>query len=602
MNNRSIVVLLTSLIPCITTILPLATTVADEPRAIEPKEVKSVGVSSSYHLKDFRGKEYDLFEFKQSKFVVTIFLGTECPLAKLYAPRLADLHNEFSEQGVSFFGINSNQHDSLTEIAGHARRHGINFPVLKDLGNGFADLAGAERTPEVVVWDANRRIRYRGRIDDQFGVGYIRNEPTSHDLRAALEELLSGKKVSSPVTKPVGCIIGRVREPEPNSPVTYSNQIARIMQKRCIECHRPGEIAPFSLLEYDEVVGWAEMIAEVVDQSRMPPWHADPAHGTFVNDRRLSAEEKELIFAWVQAGAPEGDPNDLPPPRTFIVGSQLPQPADLELKMREEPFVVKAEGEVAYQNFVVDPGFKEDKWIKMVEAVPGTKAVVHHIVVFLRPPTNKQAHGFAPGLQFLTTYVPGYRARPLPDGFAKFVPAGTQLVFQLHYTPIGTEQTDLSKLRVVFADPKEVKRLVVSSTVEISHQDLLIPAHAENHRSEATRKAPFKNAKLLSVFPHMHIRGKSFRMEAKYSDGGHETILNVPRYDFNWQTTYRLAEPKAMPQGTELVIVGHHDNSVSNLANPDPTTPVRWGDQTWEEMFIAICEWSIPVPDRLKNL
>ena len=568
-----------------------------------PKSDAAVGAVSeisSFRLKDYRGKVHDLSDFKESKFVVAIFLGTECPLAKLYAPRLVELHNEFSAQGVSFVGINSNQHDSITEIAGHARRHGIQFPILKDLRNELADRIGAERTPEVFVWDANGEVRYHGRIDDQFGVGYIRSEPTSHDLRTALEELLGGEEVSSPVTEAVGCIIGRVREPDPTSPVTYSNQIARIMQHRCVECHRPGEIAPFSLLEYDEVVGWAEMIAEVVEQSRMPPWHADPAHGTFTNDRRLTSEEKNLIFQWVRAGAPEGDPQDLPPPRTFIADSQLPQPADLELKMREEPFVVKPEGEIAYQNFIVDPGFKEDKWIKMVEAVPGTKAVVHHIVVFLRPPENSQQHGFAPGLQFLTTYVPGYRARPLPDGLAKFVPAGTQLVFQLHYTPIGTEQTDLSKLRIVFADPTSVERLVVSSTVEIKHEDLLIPANTENHRSEAKANVPFENAKLLSVFPHMHLRGKSFRLEAKYPDGRQETILNVPQYDFNWQTTYRLAEAKEMPPETELLIVGHHNNSASNLANPDPTQPVRWGDQTWEEMFIAICEWSVPVPERLR--
>ena len=500
-------------------------------------------------------------------------------------------------KGVSFVGINSNQQDSLTEIAAHARRHGVGFPVLKDLGNKLADQLGAERTPEVVVWDNTGKIRYRGRIDDQYGVGYVRNAPTRHDLRNALEELLSGKAVSAPVTKAVGCIIGRVRIADATSAVTYSNQIARILQDHCVECHRPGEIAPFSLLEYDEVVGWAEMIAEVVEESRMPPWHADPKHGKFKNDRRLSDDERELIFDWVRAGAPQGDPKQLPPAREFIVGSQLPQPADVELTMRDKPFRVKAEGEIPYQNFVVDPGFKEDKWIKMAEAIPGTREVVHHIVVFLRPPKNAHERGFAPGLQLLATYVPGYRARPLPPGLAKFVPAGTQFIFQLHYTPNGTEQEDLSKLRIVFADPAEVQRQVVSTAVEIKHDELLIPANAENHRSEASNIVRFENGQLLSVFPHMHLRGKSFRMEAKFPDGRKETILNVPRYDFNWQTTYRLQEAKAMPQGTVLQIVGHHNNSASNLANPDPTQPVRWGDQTWEEMFIGLCEWSIPVPE-----
>lgn len=598
MTNRS-----TSSIPRALFVFAASLVIAGVNAGAEELKTTSPGVIrvdlAGIQLKDYRGKLHTLTDYQDSQFVVAIFLGTECPLAKLYGPRLAKLAEEFSEQNIAFLGINSNQQDSLTEIAGHARKHGIEFPVLKDLKNEFADRIGAERTPEVFVWDSAGRIRYHGRIDDQFGVGYIRNSPTAHDLRTALKELLDGKEVSVPETEAVGCIIGRIREPDSTSPVTYCNQIARILQNRCVECHRPGEIAPFSLLDYDEVVGWAEMIAEVVDQSRMPPWHADPKYGHFANDRRLSDKEKELIFEWVRRGAPRGNPKDLPAPRTFIPGSQLPQPADREFKMRDEPFVVKADGEIPYQNFVVDPGFTEDKWIKMAEAIPGTTSVVHHIVVFLRPPENQEKRGFAPGLQFLTTYVPGYRARPLPAGLAKFVPAGTQMIFQVHYTPNGTEQSDLSKLRIVFADPKEVKRLVVSTAVEIGHDKLLIPANAENHRSEASAKVHFKNGELLSVFPHMHLRGKSFRMEAKYPDGEHETILNVPHYDFNWQTTYRLKEAKRMPHGTELQIIGHHNNSDSNLANPDPSRPVRWGDQTWEEMFIGLCEWSIPIPDSL---
>ena len=558
-----------------------------------------LGSVADFTIKDYRGKEHSLADFQNYEFVVGVFLGTECPLAKLYAPRLAKLAQDYESRGVAFVGINSNQQDSITEIASHARRHGIQFPILKDVGNKLADQMGAQRTPEVFVWDRDGRVRYRGRIDDQYGVGYIRNEPTRQDLAIALDELLEGKRISQTVTEAVGCIIGRIQTPDEDSPITYSNQIARILQNRCAECHREGEIAPFTLLSYDDVVGWAEMIAEVVDEGRMPPWHADPEYGHFSNDRRLSPLEKQQIIEWVRRGAPEGDPADLPEPSTFIAGSQLPQPADLELYMRDEPFVVKAEGEVAYQNFVVDPGFTEDKWITMAEALPGNRSVVHHIVVFIRPPENEQTKGFNQGLQFLTTYVPGYLARPLPDGMAKVVPAGSQFVFQLHYTPIGTEQTDRSKLRMVFADPEDIEHLVISSAVQIRHKDLLIPAHAENHQSKARGKIGFPDGSLLSLFPHMHLRGKAFRIEAKYPDGRQETLLNVPNYDFNWQTTYRLAEPKQMPKGTELVIIGHHNNSETNLANPDPSIDVRWGDQTWEEMLIALYEWSVPVPETM---
>ena len=553
----------------------------------------------AFTLKDFRGKSHSLDDFQEHKLVVCVFLGTECPLAKLYGPMLSQLEKDYKELGVAVVGVNSNQQDSITEIGGYARRHGIEFPILKDLSNRLADQLKVTRTPEVVVWDQELTIRYRGRIDDRYGVGYIRNEATRNDLRIALDELLAGKPVTKQVTETVGCLIGRVREPDPKSPVTYSKQIVRILQERCVECHRAGEIAPFTLTSYEDVVGWAEMIDEVVDENRMPPWHADPQHGEFSNDRRLTATEKSQIHEWVRRGAPEGDHRDLPKPRQFIEGSQLPQHADLEFHMKSEPFVVKAEGEIAYQNFEVDPEFKEDKWITMAEALPGNRAVVHHIVVFVKPPESTETKGFAPGLQFLTTYVPGYLAKPLPNGMAKWVPAGSHFVFQLHYTPIGTEQTDLSKLRLVLTEPKNVEHLVLSSAVQIDQDKLVIPANARNHRSEASGKVGFEHGELISLFPHMHLRGKSFRIDAKFPDGNVETLLNVPRYDFNWQTTYRLTNPKPIPQGTELIIVGHHNNSASNLANPDPTKTVHWGDQTWDEMLIALYEWSIPVPKSL---
>ena len=576
----------------------LAISVGELPAA----EIEQTEHVSDFTLKDFRGKSHSLDDFKTNKLVVCVFLGTECPLAKLYSPRLAQMAKKYKDRDVAFVGINSNQQDSITEIASHARRHGIGFPILKDLSNHFADELRISRTPEVVVWDQSQTIRYRGCIDDQYGVGYIRDAANRNDLQIALDELLAGKPVTKPVTEPVGCLIGRVRKPDPESPLTYSKQIARIMQRRCVECHRAGEIAPFTLTNYKDAVGWAEMIGEVVDENRMPPWHADPKHGQFSNDRRLTSAEKSQILEWVERGAPEGNPRDLPKPRKFIVGSQLPRKADLELFMKDEPFAVKAEGEIAYQNFVVDPGFKEDKWITMAEAVPSNRAVVHHIVIFAKPPKSKGRKGFARGFQFLTTYVPGYLSRPLPSGMAKCVPAGSQIVFQMHYTPIGTEQTDLSKLRLVFAEPKNVKRLVLSSSVQIAHKELVIPANAQSHRSEARRMIGFKNAQLLSLFPHMHLRGKSFRIDAKYPDGKQETLLNVPHYDFNWQTTYRLLNPKSIPPGTEMIVVGHHDNSQANLANPDPNKTVRWGDQTWEEMMIALYEWSIPIPkDLIEN-
>ena len=542
----------------------------------------------NFSLRDFRGKQHSLGDYNDSKIVVVAFLGTECPLAKLYGPRLQKLSDTYRTKGVTFLGINSNSQDSITELAVYARRHRLSFPQLKDVGNKIADQFSAKRTPEVFVLDDRRAVRYWGRIDDQYGIGYIRDEPKRNDLATAIDEMLAGKPVRIAQTESVGCHIGRIHKPDTESKITYTNQIARILQKRCVECHRKGDIAPFALTEYDEVAGWAEMIYEVVEQHRMPPWHANPKFGHFANERRLTKAEREMIFAWVEAGAPQGDPADLPKPTEYLQGWQLPQQPDVVIAMRDEPFSVPAEGVVRYKYFRVDPGFSEDKWIKMAEILPGNRAVVHHVLIFVRPPGDRGNGGTG---DFLVSYVPGLRARPFPDGMAKLVPAGSELIFQIHYTPIGSPQEDLSKVGLVFADPKDVTHLVM--TTKAAQRRLAIPPHAENHRVASTSSNHADDLLLLSMMPHAHLRGKSFRYEAILPGGERETLLDVPSYDFNWQTSYRLAKPKTLPAGTRIHVVAHYDNSEDNPANPDPNATVRWGDQTWQEMMIGYFDIAI---------
>ena len=284
--------------------------------------------------RDFQGQEHKLADYAGHPVIIVAFLGTECPLARLYGPRLQEIAADYAEQGVAVIGVNSNLQDSLSEIGAYARRGGISFPIIKDSGNAIADQFGAERTPEVFVLDADRKIRYRGRIDDQYVVGVVRNAATRHDLREAVDELLAGRTVSEPETTALGCIIGRTREVNEDSPVTSSNQIARLFNDRCVECHRAGEIGPFPMTSYDDVAGWGEMIAEVVSERRMPPWHAHPDHGTFLNDRRLTDAERELISVWVENGCPEGDPSELPQPRQFTEGWALPRAPDAVYAMR----------------------------------------------------------------------------------------------------------------------------------------------------------------------------------------------------------------------------------------------------------------------------
>lgn len=540
---------------------------------------------AGFELQDYRGKSWSLDDFQNIQAVAVVFVGVECPLVGHYAARLQKLAEQYQAAGVAFIAIDSNQQDSLTELAHFARTHKIEFPVLKDPGNKVADAFGATRTPEVFLLDRDRRVVYHGRIDDQFTYGRQKPAVEQTYLTTAIDELIAGKSISTREAAAVGCLIGRVLTPKADSDVTYSRQIARIFQDHCVSCHRPGEIGPFALTDYDEVVGWAEMIREVVSEQRMPPWHANPKYGHFINDTRLSDEEKNQIYQWVEAGAPEGDKADLPPPREFTPGWQIGQP-DAVVYMSEKPHSVPATGEVRYQYFVVDPGFTDDKWVKSAECRPGNRAVVHHIIVGLAAPGSQGRVRELGGQhsEWLTATAPGARPLLLREGMAKLIPAGSKLVFQMHYTPNGTATEDRSCVGFIFADAKDVKRIV--GTEKAANNRLNIPPGAENYKVEATHTFG-SDQLMLAMFPHMHLRGKAFRYTAHYPDGEEEILLDVPAYDFNWQNTYEFAEPKKMPSGTRLHCEAWFNNSASNLANPDPTASVRWGDQTWEEMMIG---------------
>lgn len=553
----------------------------------------------NFTLNDFRGKEHALNDFLvDHDFVVVYFFGTECPLAKLYSARLQEMSQEYDAKGVAFVAINSNVHDNISEIESHVNRHNVTFPALKDVGNKIADKFGATRTPEVFVLDKEGVVKYTGRIDGQYtfgsGVGLSSPAEKRQDMRIALDELLAGKEVTEPYVMAKGCIIGRVRDVK-ESEVTYSNQISRIFQKRCVECHREGQIAPFAMTDYEEVAGWGEMIAEVVDDQRMPPWHADPNHGEFANAQVLTSTEKEQIHTWVDAGCPQGDVADLPEPIAFHEGWYLPREPDEIFYISEKPVQIKAEGTEPYQYFTVDPGFTEDKWVTLAEARPSNAAVCHHIIVFVQPPTSEpRDHGDS---RLLVGFAPGTRPQPMKQGWAKRIPAGSKLVFQMHYTPIGSPQEDRSMVGLIYCDESEVTHRAV--TTNSAKHDFVIPPGAKDYEV-VSEKEFTKDTILTSLFPHMHMRGSAFKYEVTYPDGKTEVLLDVPVYDFNWQNHYILKEPKLLPKGTKMVCTALFDNSLDNLANPDPTEEVRWGDQTWEEMMIGWHDVAFPIASNAK--
>ncbi len=501
-----------------------------------------------------------------------------------YLPVLIELYTEYSTKDVAFVGINANTQDSRERVAAHARQNAIPFPVVKDVGNKVADQLGARRTPEAIVVDSNGFIRYQGRIDDQFGIGYARaGKPTRRDLAEALDEILAGKLVSVPKTEVAGCCIGRVAKPKENGHITYAKQVSRILQNHCQECHRPGQIAPMSLLTFEDALAWSDTIREVITEGRMPPWYADPRYGKFSNDRRLSPEDKETLLAWLDNRTPRGDDKDLPPPRSFPEGWSIGKP-DVIISM-PTPFEVpaKAPEGVPYQYFTVDPGFKEDRWVQRAEIRPGAPSVVHHSVVMVQ--TREKLDFHESGI-VLCGAAPGELPLDLPDGLAKKIPAGAKLVFQMHYTPNGKAQSDQTCVGLVFAKKPPRHRVITDAIYNLKFLSVLehIPAGAENYKMESTQSF-WHNAHLLNFFPHMHLRGKDFLYEAIYPDGKKEILLSVPRYDFNWQSVYRLAEPLALPKYTKIHCIAHFDNSANNPNNPDPTKNVYWGYQTWEEMM-----------------
>ena len=534
------------------------------------------------------GKTIDLKGMKDAKGFVVVFLGTQCPINNEYIPELNRIEKDYAPKGIRLVGVNANKQDAPATVAEYAKKYAAGFPIVKDPRNEVADTFGARRTPEAFLLSPTGEILYQGRIDDQFGVDYRRpGRPTRRDLVAALDELLDGKPISTPRTEAAGCFIGRAKKPSAEGKVTFTKDISRILQKNCQDCHRPGQIGPMSLVGYDDVSAWAETIREVVDDGRMPPWYADPRHGKWANGRVLSKDDKAAIRAWVAAGAPRGDEADMPAPRAFPRDWQIGKP-DIVYTMPSE-FDVPAEtpkAGIPYKYFSVQPDFTEDRWIERAEAKAGAPEVVHHILIFIVP-AGQSLRMDAPG-GVLTGMAPGDMPMVLEPGYAKKLPAGARLVFQMHYTPNGRAQKDRSSVGLVFAKGPP-KHRVLTKPIHNSwfySGVTSIPPDAENFSIVA--KATFAHdVQILGLLPHMHLRGKDFVYEAVRPDGKKETILSVPKFNFNWQSVYRPEKPIRLAKGTTLRCEAHFDNSAKNPQNPDPKKRLYWGDQTWEEMMIG---------------
>ncbi|MGQ0732597.1 MAG: thiol-disulfide isomerase [Acidobacteriota bacterium] len=362
---------------------------------------------------------------------------------------------------------------------------------------------------------------------------------------------------------------------------TFTKDVAPILYKNCTECHRPSMFAPMSLMTYEDARPWARAIKQRVVAREMPPWHADPAHGTFKNDPSLSQKDIDTIVAWVDAGAPRGNESDLPPAPQYPEGWTIGEP-DAIFTMTEE-YTIPAEGTIPYMYFRIPTNLTEDKYIKAIEIRPGNRAVVHHVIANAQPgglnPQDERARGRI-GLGGTTPNKPGH---VYEEGVARRLPAGSDIVLQMHYTTMGVAARDRTSLAVKWATEPPTKVVGGGNAMNVR---FAIPPGAANHEVTASRTFT-EDTYLTTMTPHMHVRGKDMKYVAYYPDGRQEILLSVPKYDFNWQHSYELAEPKLLPKGTKLEVIAHFDNSTNNLFNPDPTATVRWGDQTWEEMMIG---------------
>jgi len=385
-----------------------------------------------------------------------------------------------------------------------------------------------------------------------------------------------------------------------NAP-TYSKDVVPILQKHCQSCHRPGEAAPFSMLTYEETRPWTGAMKMAVRQKVMPPWYADPQVGHFSNDRSLTEEEIDTIVAWVTAGAPEGDPNDMPPRLNFVEGWGIPKP-DITFQLPKE-FAVPKSGMVEYQYVIVPTGFTEDKWVQAAEVRPTERSVVHHIIAYVREPGSNYFKGQKPGQffeapppkadeavdtsalpsDFLVGYAPGQPAEILRPGEAKLIKAGSDIVFEVHYTPNGKAVMDRTKLGLVFAKEPPKKRV---QTLSATNGTFKIPPGDPNYRVDASFEIR-KPLTLASIHPHMHARGKDFEYRVVFPNGDTRTILRVPQYNWHWQLWYNLADPITLPKGTKIECTAHFDNSPNNPENPDPTKTVIWGQQNSDEMMVG---------------
>lgn len=553
---------------------------------------------------DLAGERHKLSDFSNRKALVVALTGTGCPLCQKYAPTLAELERRYRERSVVFLFVNPNESETVDEVKRAVETHKFQGSYVRDASKELCRALGARTTTEVFVLDAARTLVYRGAVDDQYGFAYALNQPRHTYLDDALDAVLTSRRPDVAVTSSPGCELFYTENsisPQ-QTPVTYHNRVSRIIQNNCLECHRDGGPAPFALASYEEVKDYAGMIRGVVQRGIMPPWFAaspasrnkgDEHRPLWANDRSLSTADRADLVAWIEANVPEGESADAPLPGKFAEGWLIGEPdAVFEFP---QPIKVKATGILPYKYIVVETNFEEDRWVQAIQVVPGDASVVHHVLVFVLPSRDAKERHANPrrrgdGVNYWALYVPGNSTQVYPEGCCRLLPKGSRLRFQMHYTTNGSETEDSTKIGMVFADEPPRHEVKTGSILDTRFR---IPPGADNHQVEASMTLP-ADIQILGYLPHHHLRGKATRYELVSPLGESEVLLDIPRYDFNWQLFYQYAEPRIVQRGNTIRFTAWYDNSAENPANPDPTMTVRWGEQTHDEMHLGYVEYVIP--------
>lgn len=567
--------------------LALALDAAETPTLLPGRQVPDVAFT------DLTGKPHRLADASRYAGVAIALSSASCPVSKRQMPTLAQVEQELSNRGIALLVLNPMKTETDDEIRAQVKAAGVRSTVCHDVTQAVAQALQARSTTEVFLLAPDRTLVYRGALDDQYGIKYSRAAPTVNYLLEAADALKAGRKPQRALTDAPGCELDLGPRPSGGpTQLTYHRDIARILQQHCVDCHRPEGIAPFRLDTLAAVTERAKTIRRVVTEGQMPPWFAAPLPGgqpsPWANDCSLPASDRRDLLAWLEsADRPAGDPADAPKPRVYPGAWTIGQP-DAALQV-SRPHAIKAEGVMRYEHDTIVTSYAEDRWVQGYELLPTARGVVHHVIVRCIPRGQRASFGGAE--DYWAAYVPGNGSHVYPTGFARKLPAGATLTFQIHYTPNGQATSDQLKLGLLFA--KSPPRFEMR-TVGLANPRLDIPPGEARHVETLVRPVPV-DLPVTALMAHMHVRGVAFKFELLDREGGAETLLDLPRYDFNWQIRHDYAEPRILPKGSRVRITATFDNSAGNPANPDPRQRVRWGEQTFDEMMIGYVEYYVPV-------